>query len=166
MFLWQDDAQAELIRENMVMREKHVELRVASVSTVATGENITVPLYLCRVSAGFPSPASDFVERDIDLNEWLIRNKLATYIVRVEGDSMTGEIHPEDRLIVDRSLEPRHKDVVIACVDGEMLVKRLIIEGGRHFLAAENSQYPAIELNGDQELIIWGVVTHSIHKLR
>jgi DNA polymerase V len=149
------------------MPERGFELRVASVSHLEMGKDtITVPLYLCRVSAGFPSPASDYVEREIDLNEWLIRNRLATYIVRVEGDSMMSEIHPEDRLIVDRSLEPRHRDVVIACLDGEMLVKRLIVEDGRHFLAAENSQYPMIELNGDQELIIWGVATHSIHRLR
>jgi DNA polymerase V len=148
------------------MREKQIELRVASVSEFQGEERATVPLYLCRVSAGFPSPASDFVESNIDLNDWLIRNKLATYIVRVEGDSMSGEIHPEDRLIVDRSIEPRHKDIVVACVDGEMLVKRLIIEDGKHFLVAENPQYPAIELNGDRELIIWGVATHSIHRLR
>jgi len=148
------------------MGEKHIELRVTTVSHLEAKERATIPLYLCRVSAGFPSPASEYVERDIDLNEWLIKNKLATYIVRVEGDSMTGEIHPEDRLIVDRSLEPRHRDVVIACIDGEMLVKRLIIEEGRHFLVAENPEFPAIELNGDREMIIWGVVTHSIHRLR
>jgi DNA polymerase V len=102
----------------MVMGEKQIELRVTSVSRPEAKEHTTVPLYLCRVSAGFPSPASDYVERDIDLNEWLIRNKLATYVVRVEGDSMAGEIHPDDRLIVDRSLKPRHRDVVVACIDG------------------------------------------------
>jgi DNA polymerase V len=150
----------------MVMGEKHIKLRVTSISRLEAKKHATVPLYLCHVSAGFPSPASDYVERDIDLNEWPIRNKLATYVVRVEGDSMTGEIHPEDRLIVDRSLEPRHRDVVVACIDGEMLVKRLIIEEGRYFLVAENPEYPAIELNGDREMIIWGVVTHSIHRLR
>jgi DNA polymerase V len=150
----------------MVMGEKQIELHVTSVSRLEAKKQATVPLYLCRVSAGFPSPASDYVERDIDLNEWLIRNKLATYVVRVEGDSMTGEIHPEDRLIIDRSLEARHRDVVVACIDGEMLVKRLIIEEGRYLLVAENPEYPAIELNGDREMVIWGVVTHSIHRLR
>lgn len=148
------------------MGEKQIELHVTSVSRLEAKKQASVPLYLCRVSAGFPSPASEYVERDIDLNEWLIRNKLATYVVRVEGDSMTGEIHPEDRLIVDRSLEPRHRDVVVACIDAEMLVKRLIIEEGRYYLVAENPEYPAIELNGDREMIIWGVVTHSIHRLR
>jgi DNA polymerase V len=153
-------------RRIKAMSEKQVELRVTSVSEFQRGERITVPLYLCLVSAGFPSPASDYVESNIDLNDWLIRNKLATYIVRVEGDSMSGEIHPDDRLIVDRSIEPRHKDVVIACVDGEMLVKRLIVEDGKLFLVAENPQYPVIELNDDKELVIWGVATHSIHRLR
>jgi DNA polymerase V len=150
----------------MVMGEKQIELHVTSVSRLEAKKQASVPLYLCRVSAGFPSPASEYVERDIDLNEWLIRNKLATYVVRVEGDSMAGEIHPEDRLIVDRSLEARHRDVVVACIDGEMLVKRLIIEEGRYYLVAENPEYPAIELNGDREMVIWGVVTHSIHRLR
>src|SRR5688572_21870772 len=125
------------------MLESSRELRVTAVSRTEAKARTAVPLYLCRVSAGFPSPAGDYAERDIDLNEWLIRNKLATYIVRVEGDSMAGEIHPDDRLIVDRSLEPRHRDIVVACVDGEMLVKRLVVEGDRVFLVAENPAYPA-----------------------
>jgi DNA polymerase V len=148
------------------MSERLSQLSVSSVSRPEANERCPVPLYLCRVSAGFPSPASDYVERDIDLNDWLIRNKLATYIVRVEGDSMVGEIHPDDRLIVDRSLEPRHGDVVVACVDGEMLVKRLVAEEGRYFLVAENPLYPAVELCGDREAVIWGVATHCIHGLR
>jgi DNA polymerase V len=136
------------------------ELRVTSASLPEAGEHIYIPLYLCRVSAGFPSPAGDYVESEIDLNEWLIRNRLATYIVRVEGDSMAGEIHAGDRLIVDRSLEAKSGD------EGEMLVKRLVVEGGRRLLAAENPRYPPVEIGEDQELAIWGVVTHSIHRLR
>lgn len=141
-------------------------LRVTSVRHADAVESLRLPLYLCRVPAGFPSPADDYVESQIDLNEWLVRNRLATFIVRVEGDSMSGEIHSGDRLIVDRSLEPKHRDVVIACVGGEMTVKRLIIEDGRQFLIADNPDYPAVELNGDEELILWGVVTHSIHRVR
>jgi DNA polymerase V len=102
-------------------------LRVTSVSRPEAGEVICLPLYLWRVSAGFPSPAGDYIESEIDLNEWLVGNKLATYVVRVEGDSMAGEIHSGDMLIVDRSLEPRNKDVVVACVGGEMLVRRLLV---------------------------------------
>ena len=148
------------------MSERLRELRVSSVFRLEKGQGSPVPLYQCRVSAGFPSPASDYVERDIDLNDWLIRNKLATYIVRVEGDSMEAEIRADDRLIVDRSLEPRHGDVVVGCVDGEMLVKRLVVEEGKYFLVAENPLYPAVELNGDRETVVWGVATHCIHGLR
>lgn len=100
------------------MSEEQAKLRIACVSKLEMGEGARVPLSLCCVSAGFPSPTSDYVERNIDLNDWLIRNKLATYIVRVEGDSMIGEIHPDDRLIIDPSLEPLHRDVVLACIDG------------------------------------------------
>ena len=141
-------------------------LRVTSFCRADAGEGLRLPLYLCRVPAGFPSPADDYVESVIDLNEWLVRNRLATFIVRVEGDSMSGEIHSGDRLIVDRSLEPRHRDVVIVCVGGEMTVKRLLVEDGRRLLAADNPAYPAVELEGDEELIVWGVVTHSIHRVR
>jgi len=142
------------------------KLIITTVSKAETGARVSLASYLCCVPAGFPSPASDYVESEIDLNDWLITNKLATYIVRVEGDSMAGEIHSGDRLIVDRSLEPRHGDVVIACLDGEMTVKRLIVEDGRRLLVADNPDYPPIELNGEQELLIWGVVTSSIHRLR
>jgi DNA polymerase V len=150
----------------MVTREKHTGLRVTSASRLEALVQTSVPLYLWRVSAGFPSPAGDYVEREIDLNEWLVGNRLATYVVMVEGDSMAGEIHSGDRLIIDRSLEPRNGDVVVACVGGEMIVRRLLLEGGRCLLAADSPGYRAIELNGDPELIIWGVVTHSIHRLR
>ena len=129
-------------------------------------ERVPVPLLLSRVPAGFPSPADDYVERTIDLNEWLIGNELATFIVRAEGDSMTGEIHSGDRLIVDRSLEARHRDVVVACLDGEMIVKRLLVRDGKYYLQPENTSYPLIEITGERELIIWGVVTHSIHPMR
>jgi DNA polymerase V len=131
-----------------------------------TNQRVRVPLVLCRVPAGFPSPADDYVERTIDLNEWLIGNQVATFIVRAVGDSMTGEIHSGDRLIVDRSLEARHRDVVVACLDGEMIVKRLLVQNGRYYLQPENTSYPLIEITEERELIIWGVVTHSIHQLR
>jgi len=79
---------------------------------------------------------------------------------------MAAEIHSGDRLIVDRSLEPKHKDVVIACVDGEMTVKRLHIEDGQRFLVPENPDYAPVEINGHQEVSLWGVVTHSIRRMR
>lgn len=148
------------------MRAGLNELKVTSIQRPRAGKRVRVPLYQCRVPAGFPSPADDFIERNIDLNDWLIHNKLATYIVCVEGDSMAGEINSGDRLIVDRSLEPKNKSVVIACVDGEMTVKRLHIEeDGKRFLVAANPNYPAIEINGHKEVSIWGVVTNCIRKM-
>ena len=164
-FYWQDAALGVLLDKKMT-RARTDELRLTSASLPEAGERICLPLYLCRVPAGFPSPAGDYVESNIDLNEWLIWNKLATYIVRVEGDSMAGEIHSGDMLIVDRSLEPRHRDVVVACVGEEVTVKRLLVEGGRCFLAADNSGYPRLEIDGDREFIIWGVVTHAVRRLR
>jgi DNA polymerase V len=131
-----------------------------------TGKRVSLRLFFSRVPAGFPSPADDYVERTIDLNEELIRNKLATFIVSADGHSMSLEFHSGDLLIVDRSLEAKHNDVVIACVDGEVTVKRLVIDANRRFLVPESPDYPIIEVNGDQELIIWGVVTYSIHKVR
>jgi DNA polymerase V len=86
--------------DKKMRRVRPDELRVTSVSLPEAGEGVRLPLYLCRVPAGFPSPAGDYVESNIDLNEWLVGNKLATYIVRVEGDSMAGEIHTGDWHIV------------------------------------------------------------------
>jgi DNA polymerase V len=148
------------------MAATNQSLHITSCQIPEIGKRVLLRLFLSRVPAGFPSPADDYVERTIDLNEWLVKNKIATFIVSVEGDSMSLEFHSGDTLIVDRSLEPKHNDVVIACVDGEVTVKRLVIEGGKRFLVPESPDHPIIELNGDQELIIWGVVTYSIHKVR
>lgn len=136
------------------------------IERVRIGERVYLPVAFCAVPAGFPSPADDYIEKDIDLNEWLIENKLATFLVRVDGDSMNDEIHDGDRLIVDRSIEPKERDIVVACLDGEMTVKRFIRRGDRIFLAAENSHYSEIEITGESELVIWGVVTHCIHSFR
>lgn len=127
---------------------------------------VSVPLYLSRVRAGFPSPADDYIDQEIDLNRQLIKNPLATFIVYAEGDSMIGEgIYSGDALIVDRSLTPRHESVVIACVEGELTVKKLVYQDGKPYLVAANPGYPAIEIREGDELIIWGVVTKNIHDL-
>ena len=127
---------------------------------------VTLRLFSTRVPAGFPSPADDYVERSIDLNDWLIKNKIATFILEVEGDSMAGEIHNGDRILVDRSIEPHHGNIVVACVDGEVTVKRLVFAEGKQLLVPENPAYPVIELTDEQDFFIWGVVTHAIHKVR
>jgi DNA polymerase V len=142
------------------------DIRVVAVSAPEAGSRVAVPLYLCAVPAGFPSPAGDYVEGEIDLNEWLVRNRPATYFVRVEGDSMADGIRSGDLLVVDRSLDARHGDVVVACLEGEMTVRRLALEGGRRLLAADNPAYAPVEVGGDAGLTVWGVVTYAVRRVR
>ncbi len=124
------------------------------------------PLFLSGVSAGFPSPADDYLDRKLDLNEHLIKNPAATFFVRVAGDSMTGTgINDDDILIVDRSLEPVSGSIVIAVINGELTVKRLLKNNNTCQLVAENPHYPPLEISEDTPLEIWGVVTYAIHRL-
>jgi DNA polymerase V len=126
----------------------------------------SVPLAICRVEAGFPSPADDYMERSLDLNEHVIKHPSATYFVRASGDSMTGAgIFDGDLLIVDRSLEPSHGKVAIVEVDGQLTVKRLSKSKGRFMLLSENVNYPPIELQEENEVMAWGIVTHVLHSL-
>ncbi len=124
------------------------------------------PLFLSNVSAGFPSPADDYIDRQLDLNEYLISNPAATFFVRVAGDSMIeAGINNDDILIVDRSLEPISGKIVIAVINGELTVKRLFKSPSACLLIAENPDYPDIEINREMELEIWGVATCAIHRL-
>jgi len=126
-----------------------------------------LPVLASPVQAGFPSPAEDYIEGSLDLNRHLIRHPAATFIVRVEGVSMTGAgIFPGDLLVVDRSIEPHDGHVVIAVVDGELTVKRLRGRVGRWLLVAEHPDYPPISMTNEDEggesSAIWGVVTNSV----
>jgi DNA polymerase V len=126
----------------------------------------SLPLALCRVEAGFPSPADDYMEGSLDLNAHVIKHPAATYFVRASGDSMTGAgIFDGDLLIVDRSLEPTHGKVAIVEVDGQLTVKRLFKSNGRFLLQSENVSYPPIELQDGNEVVVWGIVTHVLHNL-
>jgi len=128
--------------------------------------HLPLPLALYRVEAGFPSPADDYMEGSLDLNEHVIKHPAATYFVRASGDSMTGAgIFNGDLLIVDRSLEPVHGKVAIVEVDGQLTVKRLCKLNGRLLLQSENESYPPIELQEGNEVVVWGVVTHVLHNL-
>lgn len=125
-----------------------------------------VPLVQAYVSAGFPSPADDYLEGSLDLNEYLVRHPAATFFVRVRGDSMTGAgIHSGDLLVVDRSLEPRGNNVVIAGLGGELTVKRLLKRDGKTYLAPENADFLPIEVGEESGLEIWGVAVAVIHRL-
>jgi DNA polymerase V len=126
-----------------------------------------VPYYDCSVSAGFPSPADDSFSISMDLNKHLVKNTPATFFVRTSGDSMLGAgIHDGDLLVVDRSLKAKHHDIVIAAVNGDLTVKRLMQDNGRTVLKAENPEFSNIELSGDMTVSLWGVVTNVIHNLR
>lgn len=120
---------------------------------------------MSSVKAGFPSPADDYLEQQLDLNEHLIQHPAATFFVRVDGDSMKGAgIHRGDILIVDRSLETTSGRIVIAVINGEFTVKRLRIENGSIQLEADNPQYPPIRIQNDWDFQVWGVVTYIIHQ--
>ena len=125
-----------------------------------------LPIFLGRLPAGFPSPADDYLEGKLDLNRHLIKHPAATFFVRVTGDSMIGAgIHSGDLLVVDRSLEPSDKHVVVAVLDGELTVKRLFKQNGVLRLLPENLHYQPIEITSQQAIEIWGVVTSVIHAL-
>ena len=124
------------------------------------------PLFLVPVSAGFPSPAEDYIEGNLDLNKHLIKHPAATFFVKVTGDSMIDAgIHPGDILIVDRSIEPADNKVVIAVVNGDLTVKRIRVTKDRVFLISENREYKPLQIEAETGFEIWGVVTNVIHPL-
>jgi DNA polymerase V len=119
------------------------------------------------VRAGFPNPAEDAGGIGLDLNDLLVKHPLSTYYLRVEGNSMTGaSIASGDIVVVDKSLEPRSGDIVVAAVEGEFTLKRLKKQGSQAWLLAENPDYPPIALHEATDASIWGVVTYIVHKIR
>ncbi len=129
------------------------------------GPSALLPFVGSRVEAGFPSPAEDFIERYLSLDELLIQDKASTFIVRVQGPSMIRDnIHPGDILIVDRAKRPRHKSVVIAVLNGDLTVKRLMKDDEGYYLKPANHAFPVIRLREGCDFQVWGVVTFSIHK--
>lgn len=128
-------------------------------------ESPCIPLYSNSVQAGFPSPADDYIECRLDLNSHLIKHPAATFFVKAAGDSMLNAgIHSGDMLIVDRSLEATHGKIVIVALNGELTVKRLHRANGEVKLMPENPAFEAIDVTQEQDLVIWGVVTHVIHE--
>jgi len=126
---------------------------------------ILVPLFSHKVAAGFPSPATDYIEDRLSLDEHLIQHRDTTFFVRAKGNSMTGAgIFDGDLLVVDKSINPVSGDIVIAVVDGDLTVKRLIKRGETITLKPENSRFQEIEFKEGQELQVWGVVTSTIKK--
>jgi DNA polymerase V len=126
---------------------------------------ILIPLFSYKVAAGFPSPADDYIEGRLSLDEHLIQHKDSTFFVRAKGNSMVqAGIFDGDLLVVDKSLNPVSGDIVIAVVDGDLTVKRLIKRGETITLKPENPRYKEIEFKDGQELQVWGVVTSTTKK--
>ena len=127
---------------------------------------IPIPYLLSRISAGFPSPADDYIENNLSLSELLIRNHLSTFLMKTSGDSMMDVgINDGDILVVDRSIEPKNRDIVIAILEGNLTVKRLLFKtNGSVVLKSENTAYKDIKIPESADLEIWGVVTSAIHQ--
>jgi DNA polymerase V len=123
-------------------------------------------LYSNSVCAGFPSPASDYLEGEIDLNRYLIKNPPATFIVKSQGNCMLqAGIHSGYLLIVDKSIKPKNNSIVIASINGDLIVKRIKISGKKFLLTSDNKEYGNIKINNESDIFIWGIVTKVIHNV-
>ena len=127
---------------------------------------LDIPFYQSNVPAGFPSPAEDFMDLDLNLQEYLVQHPSATFCVRVTGDSMQNAgICSGDVMVVDRALEPQNNTIVLAILDGEFTVKRIQKKGQELYLKPENSKFKPIQITEEMNFQVWGVVTHIIHKI-
>ncbi|GAA3775582.1 translesion error-prone DNA polymerase V autoproteolytic subunit [Corallibacter vietnamensis] len=118
------------------------------------------------ISAGFPSPADDFKEERLSLDDMLVKNRLATFYARVSGQSMIDAgLDDNDLLVIDRSLEPEHNRIAVCFLDGEFTVKRLRVEKDGVWLQPENANYQPIKVTEENEFVIWGIVTNVIKKV-
>lgn len=138
---------------------------LSEIESLLTKQSRLIPLFSNSVEAGFPSPADDYIERHLDLNQEFIKHPSATFMLRASGNSMVNAgIFSGDMLLVDRSITPTDGKIVIAAIDGELTVKRLSSKGGKVQLLAENPLFPPIDITHEQDMVIWGVVTLVLHK--
>ncbi len=144
---------------SLLKQPKTIDFYAADASTA-------LPLHFAEaISAGFPSPADDYLEQVLDINTALINNPNSTFYGRVRGDSMIGAgIHDGDILVVDRSLEPANKKKAVCYIDGQFTIKTLKVSRGEVWLKPENKDYPPIKITPENDFAVWGIVTHVIHK--
>lgn len=141
-------------------------LTVTDVFSPTSKNNQKLLFFTAPVSAGFPSPADDFVEQKLDLNEKLIKHPAATFFVRVSGNSMiNAAIRNGDLLVVDRSLEPKTGSIVVAVINGEFTVKKILKKGNMLFLMPANTRYSPIKITEEMDFTVWGTVTSVIHQV-
>lgn len=140
-------------------------VKVVGLFQPVASEGLSCPSYSSSISAGFPSPADDYIEQNLDLNEMMVKHPSATFFVRVEGDSMKDAgIQSGDLLVVDRALEAVDGKVIVAILNGEFTVKRISIRGTQVQLLPENPLYSPIVVQADSDFQVWGVVTYVVHK--
>lgn len=155
-----------LIVLNLFLVICHDELGLKFIPAEAGGD-CEIPIAGSNVSAGFPSPADDYLEQPLDLNKYLIRNPSSTFFVRVAGESMKDAgINDGDLLVVDKSVEVYDGCIAVSVIDGEFTLKRVRFEKNRIFLLPANEKYKPIEVSPDDEFRIWGIVRYSIKDLR
>ena len=151
---------------NQPLKKLKTNKSISAIYRLDTDIKLELSLFSAHVAAGFPSPAEDHLESRLDLNRHLIPNPAATFFVRVAGESMTDAgIYDQDLLIVDRSIESRNRRVVIATINGEFTVKRLVQDEEGIHLVAENPEYETIPVDANTDFSIWGVVTYVIHQV-
>lgn len=136
-----------------------------TISTIDISTSLPLPLADAGIKAGFPSPAQDYMDIAIDLNQELVRHPSTTFYGRVRGDSMQdAHVFDGDILVIDKSLEPQSGDMAVCYIDGEFTIKYIEVSDNGVSLIPANPLYPTINVTADQDLIIWGVVTYVIHK--
>lgn len=137
---------------------------IRTICPVQWADSLCLPLLIHPVSAGFPSPADDFLQSNLNLQDALIPHPVSTFLMRVQGDSMTGcGIYSGDLVIVDRSIDPVDGAVVIAVLEGKFTVKRFRKTGSQIMLAPEHPDYPPIVVTLEMDFYVWGVVTFNVH---
>ncbi|GAB4451089.1 MAG: translesion error-prone DNA polymerase V autoproteolytic subunit [Bacteroidia bacterium] len=130
-----------------------------------TDTNIELP-FISAVKAGFPSPAQDFMEETLDINSLVVKNPVATFYARVQGNSMIHlGIEDGDILVIDKSLEPIDGKIAVCIVDGEFTLKQIKIKDKKVFLMPANPDYPPIEITEEKQFMVWGIVTYIIKKV-
>lgn len=140
-------------------------LKIVEIAKVSESAPRSLPAFMSSVQAGFPSPADDYIEKYLDLNELMVQHPAATFFVRVEGESMRDAgIHSGDILVVDRSVEAAHGKIVVAVVNGELTVKRFILDRSGAYLSPENPAFPKLKIDEETDFRVWGVVMYVIHK--
>ena len=144
-----------------------LQKRGVAIAPYLPSKSAFLPFFESRVPAGFPSPANDYLDPGLDLNELIIRHPAATFFVRVEGESMIGAgIHPGDTLVVDRAEEPTDNKVVVAVINNEFTVKRIRCTQGQLLLESDPPERPSMRITEEMDFEVWGVVTYVLHRLQ